>query len=163
MPASQRVLAVLATFAMLLTAAPAALAAGPVRTVFSLNDPALDTDEAAFWTATCGFAVGVDNSGHINVLEFPAGSRSMLEIDAYDVHTTYVNLATGTTVRLRDAGPDRFYVRDGRVYVGITGRSTTGTGVIGLVVFDFETGAIVHTAGNDVGLFQDTLCEALAG
>ena len=163
MSASLRVLAVLAILALVLGAAPAALAAGPTREVFDLDDPALDVEEAAFWTDVCGFAVGVDNSGHITALVFPDGRRSMVRIDSYHIRATYTNLATGTSVRLRDIGPDRWYVRNGTLYVGVTGRSTTGSGVIGLVVIDVATGDVVHQAGNEVGLFQDRLCAALGG
>ena len=142
--------------------APTALAAPPQRTVIDLNDPALDADESAWWSNACQFPVVADNTGHVIVLSFPGGPRSILELAVYGIRATYTNPATGTSVRLRDIGPDRLYIRDGRMYVGVTGRSTTGTGVIGLVVIDLATGDIVHQAGNDVGLFQDSLCEALA-
>ncbi len=71
MPRSLRVLAILASLAVLLAAAPAVLGGGPTRDVVDLDDPAIDIEEAAFWTEECGFAVGVDNSGHITTPRVP--------------------------------------------------------------------------------------------
>ena len=158
-----RMLTLLATLAILVGAlVPAALAAGPERTLIDLDDPQIDVEESAFWSDECGFDVAANNRGFIRYTVFPAGRRSVLEIDHYGIRATYTNVATGTSARLQDIGPDRFYVRDGRAYVAVTGRSTTGTGTIGQVVFDLETNEIVHQAGRDVGLFQDALCDALA-
>ncbi len=161
MPRSLRVLAILATLAVLLGAAPAALGAGPTREVISLADPALDAEEAAMLTEQCGVPVSASNAGHIIIQVFPDGRRSVFGIDHYNIRATYTNLATGATVRLRDIGPDRWYIRDGKAYLGVTGRSTTFSGVIGLVVFDLETEEIVKSAGNEVGIFWDTICDAL--
>ena len=141
---------------------PAALAAGPERTLIDLDDPQIDVEESRSGPASAVSSVAANNRGFIMYTVFPAGRRSVLEIDHYGIRATYTNVATGTSVRLQDIGPDRFYLRDGRAYVAVTGRSTTGTGVIGQVVFDLETNEIVHQAGRDVGLFQDTLCDALA-
>jgi hypothetical protein len=161
---SLRVLASLATLAFLVgVPAPAALAAGPERFVIDLDDPQVDAEEAEFWSGECGFEVAVDNRGHIMGAIFPAGHRSVVELDHYLIRASYTNVETGTVVRLRDIGPDRFYLRAGRAYVAVTGRSLTGTGTIGQVVFDLETNEIVHQAGRETGLFQDQLCDALAG
>jgi hypothetical protein len=160
-PRALRVLAILASLAVLLGAAPAVLGGGPTRDVLDLDDPAFDIEEAAFWTQECGFEVGVDNSGHITTLAFPAGNRKMLQIDSYHIYVTYWNVETGRTIKLRDVGPDRVYLRGGRAYIAVTGRSLTGTGTIGQVVIDLETDEIVHQAGREVGLFQDQLCAAL--
>jgi predicted metalloprotease with PDZ domain len=156
------VLTILATLATLAGAlVPAVLAAGPERTVISLADPELDAQESAILTEQCGVPVSASNAGHVIYQVFPGGPRSITELDHYNIRATYTNLATGTSVRLRDIGPDRFYIRDGKAYLGVTGRSTTFSGVIGLVVFDLETGEIVKSAGNEVGIFWDSICEAL--
>jgi len=163
---SLRSLASLATLAMLaatIGAAPAALAAGPQRIVVDLDDPALDAEESAAYTEACGFEVAADNAGHIIMLVFPESRKRMLEINVYGIRATYTNVETGASIRLRDDGPDRIYVKDGSLFVGVTGRSTTGTGVVGLTVIDLTTFEVVKQAGNDVGLFQDQLCDALAG
>ena len=101
------------------------------------------------------------NAGHVIYQVFPDGRRSMLALDHYNIRATYTNLETGTVVLLRDIGPDRWYVRDGNAYLGVTGRSTTFSGVIGLVVFDLATEQVVKSAGNEVGNFWDSICEAL--
>lgn len=162
MSASLRVLAALAVLAMVLGAAPAALAAGPVRISIDLNDPQNDIDETAWASGFCGFAITAEVSGHILGFEFPDNGRSVFALNVYNQKVTYRNVATGATLRLRDIGPDRFYTKDGRAYVAVTGRSTTGSGVIGLVVIDLETGDIVHSSGNDVGFFYDGFCAALS-
>jgi hypothetical protein len=160
---SPGVLASLASIALLLGAlAPAALAAGPERIVIDLDDPQLDADESAFWSAECGYAVSADNRGHITGLVFGGGRRSILEIWVYNIRATYTNVETGTSATVYDDGPDRFFLRNGMAYVGVTGRSTTGTGTIGVIVFDLATDEIVHQAGRDVGVFFNTLCDTLA-
>lgn len=161
---SQRVLAGFA--ALLLTAviaAPVAMAAGPDRIAIDLDDPQVDVDDSAFWSAECGFEISVDNRGQVRGLLFSAGARSVVELWVYNIRATYTNVATGVSVTVRDDGPDRFYVRDGMAYVAVTGRSTTGTGTIGVLVFDTGTWEIVHEAGRDVGVFYDTLCDSLTG
>ena len=162
MSLSVRVLASLATLAILLAAVPAALAAGPTREVFDLDDPQIDVDESAWVSGLCGFAVDAQVSGRIQAVVYPEGRRHVIEIDHYVQRVTYTNLETGRVVKLRDIGPDRFYIRDGRLYVAVTGRAVTSQGNIGQVVIDLETNEVVFRAGNDVGLFNDQLCDALS-
>jgi hypothetical protein len=157
---SLRVLATLATLAVVLAAAPAALAGPPAREVISLNDPAIDVDESAWASNLCGFPVDADVSGHIQVIAHD-GTGHVLGLDVYGIRATYRNPDTGATFHYRDIGPDRVFVKDGRVYVAVTGRSS-GSGVIGVVVIDVEADEVVHVAGNDVGDFYDGMCETLA-
>lgn len=138
----------------------AAGAARPEIFQVSLDDPAIEAEEVAFVSGICGFPVEVDLEGKIVVHVFDGGRT--IEVDNYSVRGLYTNPANGETWRLIDAGPDRVYVRDGQIFVGITGRSLTGSGVIGLVVIDTATGDVAFTAGNDVGFYTDTLCPALA-
>jgi hypothetical protein len=155
-----RVLATLASLAVVLAAAPAALAGPPAREVISLNDPAIDVDESAWASDLCGFPVDADVSGHIQVIAHD-GTGHVLGLDVYGIRATYRNPDTGATFHYRDIGPDRVFVKDGRVYVAVTGRSS-GSGVIGVVVIDVEADEVVHVAGNDVGDFYDGMCETLA-
>lgn len=144
---------------MLALLASNSLAAGPVRTVFDLNDPSADADESAFATAFCGFEVQADISGRVTMLAYPGGdSRSVVQLNVYAIRVVYTNPANGNVVRLEDTGPDRFYVKDGRAYIAITGRSFN----IGVVVIDLESSEIVHQAGQPNTVF-DTLCGILAG
>ena len=136
------------------------LAAGPTREVFDLNDPQIDVDESAFWSAECGFPVQADISGQIAFLIFPDGDgRSVVELDVFGIRAAFTNPATGKTLRNTDVGPDRIYVQDGILYVAITGRSFN----LGVVIFDITNGfVLVHQAGRDNGFFEG-LCDNLAG
>jgi hypothetical protein len=154
-------LGVLASLALLFALVPVAAAAGPVRNVINLADPALDADESAWLSEECGFPVKAVNAGHIIEMTFPAGRRTKTQINVYGIRATYTNLDSGVSVKLVDAGPDRFYTKGGRLYVAVTGRSTTGTGTIGVVVFDLETDEIVHESGKEVGIFWDSICDRL--
>jgi hypothetical protein len=156
-----RVLALLVSLVALLGAAPAALAGGPTHVVDSLNDPQIDIDESAWASAWCGFAVDADVSGRVGGLEFAGDGRSVLSLTIYGIRVTYTNVETGAVVRLRDIGPDRFFVKDGRIFVAVTGRASNGTGIAGVVIFDFETGELVHQAGHDMGVFNDWFCSAI--
>ena len=157
-----RVLALIVSLGALLGAAPAVLAAGPSHVVDSLNDPQIDIDESAWASDWCGFAVDAQVSGRIAGLEFAVDGRSVVALNIYGVRVTYTNVETGAVVRLRDIGPDRFFVKDGRAYVAVTGRASNGTGVFGVVIFDLETGELVHQAGNDQGVFNDWFCDAIS-
>lgn len=152
----------LAMLAILIaTMAPSVLAAAPDRSVIDLGDPAVAADESEFVSGLCGFAIDVTSNGQIRVLRFPGGSQSVLELNIYNMRFTYTNALTGASIRLRDIGPDRFFIKDGLAYVAVTGRATTSTGIIGVVTFDLATGDIVHSAGNDVGWFYGQLCAAI--
>src|SRR3970282_2796662 len=99
---------------------------------FSCNDPAIQADEAAFVSGECGFPVTVDLQGKVVVHVFEGGRA--LEIDSYNIRGLYTNQANGKSWGLIDSGPDIFYVDGAKVFIAITGRSTTGSGVIGRVV-----------------------------
>jgi hypothetical protein len=77
----------------------------------------------------------------------------------YAIRFTYTNPANGITVQATDVGPDRFYVKNGHLYIAITGRSFN----IGVVIIDLETGEVVHQAGKANDSFYDTLCDKLEG
>ena len=156
-----RVLAALASLAVVLAAAPAVLAAGPSRDVTWLNDPAIDAEESVWASGLCGFPVEADVAGRIQTI-VQDGTGHILQLDVYGIRATYRNPENGRQFQYRDIGPDRLFVKDGRVYVAVTGRSS-GSGVIGVVVIDIETNEIVHEAGNDVGDFYAGMCETLAG
>jgi hypothetical protein len=143
-----------------------ALAAGPAMAapntvVIDLNDPAIDAEESGFASDVCGFPIVADVSGHIRFVTFD-GQGSVQELHLFNVLATYTNPETGATYRLRDIGPDRIYVKRGILYVAVTGRSETGTGVIGVVKINLDTGEVIQTAGKGIGFFYDRLCAQLA-
>jgi hypothetical protein len=138
----------------------AAWGAGPET--FRIDASEISEDESDFASDACGFTVEANLRGHIVVSVFPDDARPIREIARFSIRATYKNPATGETYRLVDAGPDLF--KNGTV--AVTGRSITGSGVIGRVIFDTETGDILFEAGHRVnegdGAYIDAVCEALA-
>ena len=140
-----------------------ALAAAPAHGAIWLNDPAEDVAETAFATNLCGFPVTAEVAGRIGFVELDRGAApGTFALNVYGVRVSYTNPATGKTILLRDVGPDRFYVQDGVAYVAVTGRSVTGTGIVGVVKIDLTTGEVVHSAGNAIGVIYDDLCDDLS-
>jgi hypothetical protein len=137
-----------------------ATAAQPEVFTISFDDPALEAEEAAFVSGICGFPIAVDMEGKVVVHLFSDGRN--LVVANFNIRARYTNLANGKTFLLVDAGPDIVFVRDGKAFLAVTGRSLTGSGVIGHVVIDLETGETVFIAGNDQGFYVDAICQALA-
>ena len=149
-----------ALFAVLALAGPAA-GAQPSREVFDLDSPVFEADVAAFLTEECGTEIEADLEGRITVLVFEDAVSGVVERDIYEAKYTFTNPETGAVFSLHDAGPDTWVVRDGTLFLASSGRSTTGTGVIGRVVRDLATGERVFEAGKPTGDFVERVCEAL--
>jgi hypothetical protein len=150
----------LMSLASTLVLSQAAWAAGP--DTFTIDASEFSEDEADFASDACGFPVDASVRGHIVVSVFPDDARPIREIDRFSFRITYRNPATGESYRLVDAGPDVY--KNGTV--AVIGRSLTGSGVIGRVVFDAETDDILFEAGRRVnegdGAYIGAVCEALA-
>ena len=142
-------------------AAGSLFAANPDRFVIDISDPEFIAGGEAQVSEDCGFDITLEASGHIIVHVFDGDSR-LLEIANFRMFQSYS--ANGKTVVVRpDAGPDIvWFGRDGAVYLAITGRPITGSGVIGRTVINLDTGELVSSNGNDVGSFIENLCAALA-
>jgi hypothetical protein len=138
----------------------AAWAAGP--DTFTIDAAEFSEVEADFASDACGFTVDASVRGHIVVSVFPDDARPIREIARFSMRITYRNPATGESYRLVDAGPD--LSKNGTV--AVIGRSITGSGVIGRVVFDAETDDILFEAGHRMnegdGAYISAVCEALA-
>lgn len=145
---------------MLALAFPAA-AGKPVRFVVDLGTPANEADIAAFLSDACGAPIAVEADGKliIIVLDKPK-AQGVVEINAYEFHALVTNVATGATTTIVDAGPDLFKIdpKTGHLLLAITGRSTTGSGVIGRFVIDLDTGEVVAVSGNDLGDPAQAIC-----
>jgi hypothetical protein len=151
-----------AVMAVSLLVAAAAFAAQPTREVVSLDDPATEADLSAFLTAQCGTEIAVDLSGHVIILVFTDKNGDFVrELDVFEIQGTFTNPETGETTTIVDAGPDIVTLKDDSLFVAITGRSLTGSGVIGRVVVNLETGEMVFVAGKRVGDFVANLCAEL--
>jgi hypothetical protein len=148
------------TIVMLVLAFPAA-AGKPIKFVVDLGTPANEADLAAFLSDACGAPIAVEANGKviIIVLDKPR-AQGVLEINAYEFHALVTNLATGATTTIVDAGPDLIKIdpKTGHLLLAITGRSTTGSGVIGRFVIDLDTGEVVSVSGNDLGDPAQAIC-----
>lgn len=140
-----------------------AAAAQPTQFRVSFDDPELEADLATDLTAACGAPIAADTNGFVLVKLFDRkGGGGPIEIDVYHLTATFRNLATGATTTLLDVGPDRVTIdRDGNVRVAIVGRSLTGSGVIGRVVVDGATGAVLSSSGRAVGDWVENVCSEL--
>lgn len=138
------------------------VASGVGPETFRIDASEFSEDESDFASDACGFTVEAAVRGHIIVSIFPDDARPIRDIARFSLRVTYSNPATGDTYRLVDAGPD--LSKNGTV--AVIGRSITGSGVIGRVVFDAETGEILFEAGHRVnagdGAYIDAVCDALA-
>jgi len=108
---------------------------------------------AADFAALCGVDVTAEAEGWIKIIPLATagkGRRQPLELNIYHLSKLILTSDHGTFTSPLDVGPDVIYVEDGVVKVAITGRSTTGSGVIGRVVINTETGEIEHEAGRRV-------------
>jgi len=132
------------------------------KTVVYLDDPgewAALSDEIS---AECNFDVVVDGSGWVQIMTFSdqRGRTQHEELNVY--HSRIVASANGQTIEILDVGPDHFFVRDGVAYLALTGRSITGSGVIGHVVVNLDTDEVEFEAGNVQGDWTENLCTNLA-
>ena len=118
--------------------------------------------EAAAATAGCGFEIDVDLTGWTQTMIFHAGGgdRQQESITVFHGDATYT--AGDKTHHIHDVGPDHYYWVDGILYVALTGRSLTGSGVIGHVIINVETGEVLFQAGNDQGFYGAGVCAALS-
>jgi hypothetical protein len=141
-----------------------AAAAQPTRIFVDLDDPAFEAELAGILTTACGADIAADTRGHVIVLLF-AGRKGETrpEIDVFGTHAGFTNLETGATYSLVDVGPDiySFDRTTGHLTVAVTGRSITGSGVIGRVVVDLDTGEVISVAGNEQGDWVENACAAL--
>ena len=137
-----------------------AYSAKPETSKFDLS--AISEDESEFASEVCGFPIEAVARGHIITTIFSEGPNAHVAINRYNARVLYTNLVTGETYRLTDAGPDI----ESDDTIALIGRSITGSGVIGRVVFDLETGDILFEAGKRVHASGDeyitAICEALA-
>ena len=152
-----------AILALLLSAlaAGSVSAARPTVLHIDVSDPAREAGFEADLLAACGYAVDVEATGHVIVHQFNGNPR-LVEINNYRMFETFS--ANGKTLVVRpDSGPDVIWVgRDGHLYIALTGRSVTGSGVVGRTVFDITTMELVSSHGHDLGDFIAWVCNGLA-
>ena len=149
---------VLAGLLALAVAAPA-FAARPTIISFAEDDAA----DSELFTELCGFAVTSLSSGHVILHNDKNGA--VTGIANYQINN-WLYSATGS-YHLVDAGPDMLLTKAGVEFLVITGRSLTGSSVIGRVELNLTTGEVIYH-GNLVGSqpldpnWYEPICAALA-
>lgn len=120
-------------FAALLTLALAVpvLAARP--TIISFADS--DVEDGELFTDVCGFEVWADSSGHVIFHNEKGGANNF--ISNWNI-LIRLHSETGSYF-LVDSGPDMEHRRGDATYLTITGRSLTGSTVIGRVEINLDT------------------------
>lgn len=123
--------------------------------------PGYDDFVSEVFTEVCGFEVEAEVSGWVQLIQFPhKGNGPVVNQELNIYHTRIVLTADDRTIEVLDVGPDRFYTRNGTPYLAYTGRSITGSGYIGHVVENLQTGQFEHVAGRPSGF--DDVCAELA-
>jgi hypothetical protein len=146
-----------AAMALALTAG-AAFAARPTITIVDMSQ--FEGQSEAEWLGLCGFEVDVEFEGRIIVHEF-SGPR-LIEVDNW--HAVFTYSANGKTFVAAHpiAGPDRLWIsRDGTTFVATAGRSPF-QGLVGRIVQNLDTGAVVSTQGHSIDNPFDDICAMIA-
>jgi hypothetical protein len=131
----------------------ATFAARPDIIYFAGDDVA---DSLAFSQA-CGFAVTAQSSGHVIFHNEKQGATQNIANYNINIQLTSAN----GSYHLIDAGPDMILTKFGVEYLTLSGRSLTGSGVIGRVEVNLATGELtwhgnlVATAPFDVEFLVD--------
>lgn len=95
--------------------------------------------------------------GRIQVHNFDHGNNPNLALDNFQVAFNYTN-AAGDSFTWREVGPDRLTVQDGKLLLTVTGRAG---GHIGTFTIDPTTGAVLFSAGQDLGSPDAQACAQL--
>lgn len=94
----------------------------------SLDDPALEAEEGAFFTAFCGFPIQADFEGGFTVHFFEDESnRRPIQINSFRTKVTYSN-EEGGEVRYLLAGPSIVYFDDDLLVLVAPGRDVLFSG-----------------------------------
>jgi hypothetical protein len=134
------------------TARAAEMAAGasPI-TVFPIDI----TDQV---TCDNGTSLTRSEVGRIQIHSFTQGNSGILELDSFHIDITFTN-ASGQTYTWRDVGPDKLSIQNGQLVLTITGRAG---GHVGTFTIDPVTGAVLFSAGPDLGSPTTLACAALS-
>jgi hypothetical protein len=111
-------------------------------------------------TVECGGGkiLDVHLEGWVQVRVFPQPSNRNVQLDIFHHVFTFTNSA-GDTFVWNDVGPDHVYL-DGNFLVAVVGRSG-GTGLIGRLVINLDTGEVEFSAGKEIQDIFTLACELL--
>ena len=131
-----------AAILLVLALALPALAARPEIVSFADDDVA----DGEYFSDLCGFEIWSESSGHVIFHNEKRGANNF--IANWQINNV-LHSANGS-YHLVDAGPDMLHRQAGSEHFTITGRSLTGSTLIGRLVVDIATGEVtIH--GNLVG------------
>jgi hypothetical protein len=134
-------------------AGPQGINQRPRRLVFPIDEP---------FTVNCGTEELTGTAeGWIAVRVFTQPKNRNVELENFHVVFTYRNSA-GQTYTFVEVGPAHvwFDFDTSQFFVDLIGRSA-GSGLLGRLVVNLDTGEVVFFAGNPVGPSDDLACEAL--
>jgi hypothetical protein len=106
-----------------------------------------------------GDILRADVTGWVQVRTFDQAGNRNVELNVFHLLITYTT-AAGETFIWHDVGPDHYYLDNGNLIVAATGRST-GSGVIGHVLINLDTGVVEFTAGKEFGDIDELACATL--
>ena len=127
----RRIIGLLIPSLLVLSLATPALAARPEIISFADDDVA----DGEFWSDLCGFEITSQSSGHVIFHNEKSGANNF--ISNWQINS-WLTSASGT-YHLVDSGPDMLHRQGGTDYWTITGRSLTGSTVIGRLWIDLTT------------------------
>jgi hypothetical protein len=105
-----------------------------------------DVADGEFYSGVCGFEITAESSGHVVFHNDKRGANT--SISNWNI-IVRLHSEEGSYF-LVDSGPDMFHRRAGTESFTVSGRSLTGSTVIGRVEVDLDTGEVtIH--GNQVG------------
>jgi hypothetical protein len=160
-------IAALSAATLLVVSAGAAFAAPPTREIIDIGTPEIEALISANLSSVCRFDISVDADATIAVMVFSNNDGTFRrEIDVGQIKWTLTNDATGASIHTHNVGPDIFWVnRDGVPMHAIIGRSYVaheGSGFIGRVLLNADTGEVLAFAGRLTGDIQQLVCNPLA-
>ncbi|HUG49297.1 MAG TPA: hypothetical protein VMP67_12920 [Candidatus Limnocylindria bacterium] len=152
----------LAFLLCVLVAAPA-LAAKPFMETIDLDNPDDEAFYSELFTSACGAPIAADIWGSVRIKVFTDQEGNFKrQINKWFIRIRLTNTETGTSILIKDVGPDILWLdKNGDLLVAITGRSVTGSGVIGRVVVNLTTNEVVSESGKPLGDWVENGCGAL--
>lgn len=130
----RRFLSVPVAVLLVLAMALPALAASP--TIISFADD--DVADGEFFSDVCGFEIWSESSGHVIFHNDKRGANNFIS----NWNINYWLSSANGSYHLVDAGPDMEHRQAGAQQFTVTGRSLTGSTLIGRLVIDLDTGEV---------------------
>lgn len=132
----RRLLGVLLSALIVLLVASPVVAARPA--IFSFADD--DVADGEFFSDLCGFEITSESSGHVIFHNAKRGANDFIS----NWQINYWLHSATASYHLVDAGPDMTHRQAGADTFTVTGRSLTGSTVIGRLIIDLDSGEVTY-------------------